>query len=233
MEHKNSLDAHAAATKQLIHQKQHLPPSVTPLPTKSSSFSNVQLDNNFQRSPNPYKVPSTTGSLPDHHNNPTTTVAPQADYNGRQTLYGSQHSTNSLPNQPQRPPNGGHTTRLDDSMAIPQTVDMTFNNNYLPPVNHDQALKHAKVQFTGLGDVFVFYNQLLNAMEQFGIYLLPLTNVKYQLSLCPSAHRGIPVDPYRRTTMASTLYQKLQSSDVVPMEYTSIRNIIKLFCRSD
>lgn len=228
MEYKNSLDAHAAVTKQLINQKQHLPQSVTPLPTKSSRFSNVHLEN-FQRSPNPYEVPSATGSLPDQQIHPTTTVAPQTDYHWRQTLYGSQHSMHSLPNQPPRPTTSVHHNRPDDSKVIPQTVDMAFNINHLTPVNHDQALKHPKVQFTGLGNVFIFYNQLLNAMEQFGIYLLPLTNVKHQLSLCPTAHRGIHVDLYRRTMMASTLYHMLQSSKVVPMECMSIRNIINWF----
>lgn len=46
----------------------------------------------------------------------------------------------------------------------------TYMEGQLPPVNHDQAVKRAKIQFTGLGDMFVFYNQLLNSMEQFSIF---------------------------------------------------------------
>jgi hypothetical protein len=33
--------------------------------------------------------------------------------------------------------------------------------------------------------------------------------------------------------MASTLYQKLQSADVIPMEYTSIRNIVNCFAEAN
>jgi hypothetical protein len=67
--------------------------------------------------------------------------------------------------------------------AIPTTVHVEYDK--LPVVNHDQAMKRAKIQFTGLGDMFVFYNQLLNGMEQFGIYLIPLQKVVYQKSLSP------------------------------------------------
>jgi hypothetical protein len=96
------------------------------------------------------------------------------------------------------------------------------------------VLKRAKIQFTGLGDIFVFYNQLMNALEQFGIYLIPLNKVvKYQVSLCPTHHKGIPIDKYRQQLMASTLYQKLQNSNVLPMEYTSIRNIINQYAESN
>jgi hypothetical protein len=33
--------------------------------------------------------------------------------------------------------------------------------------------------------------------------------------------------------MASTLYQKLQSTDIIPMEYTSIRNIVNRFAEAN
>lgn len=75
----------------------------------------------------------------------------------------------SLPNQPLQYPPKIHQNKPDNPIAIPCTVDTAFNVHCLPPVNHDQALKRVKVQFTGLGDVFIFYNQLLYAMEQFGI----------------------------------------------------------------
>lgn len=80
-----------------------------------------------------------------------------------------------------------------DNTSVPTTVHAPSQYG-LPPVNHDQALKRARIQFTGLGDIFVFYNQLMNALEQFGIYLVPLSTVKYQQSLCPEHHRGHEVD---------------------------------------
>jgi hypothetical protein len=99
----------------------------------------------------------------------------------------------------------------------------------LPPVNHDYAIKRTKIQFTGLGDIFVFYNQLMNGMDHFGVSLLPLSQVKYQCSLCPTHVHDVEISPRRKQIMGSTLYQKLQSIEVVPMEYTAIRNIINHF----
>jgi len=111
--------------------------------------------------------------------------------------------------------------------TIPTTVHVDYDK--LPVVNHDQAMKRAKIIFTGLEDMFVFYNQLLNGMEQFGIYLIPLQSVVYRKSLCPEKVNNIPITPWRKQAMASSLYQKLQSTDVIPMDYTAIRNIINRF----
>jgi hypothetical protein len=140
-------------------------------------------------------------------------------------------TTNSLPDVHTK--FASHTINTPQACEpVPQTIHTGFHHP-LPIVNHDQALKRAKIQFTELGDIFVFYNQLMNALEQFGIYLIPLNTVKYQVSLCPTHHNGIPIDTYRQQLMASTLYQKLQSSDVIPMEYTSIRNIINRCAESN
>jgi hypothetical protein len=58
--------------------------------------------------------------------------------------------------------------------TIPVSVDVNVTPTQgIPPLNHDPAMKWAKIQFTGLGDIFVFYNQLMNGMEQFGIFLVP------------------------------------------------------------
>jgi len=61
-------------------------------------------------------------------------------------------------------------------------------------------------------------------MDQFGINLIPLNNVSYQTDLCPKHYQG---------TLASTLYQKLQDTDVIPMEYTAIRNIINWYAEEN
>jgi len=103
----------------------------------------------------------------------------------------------------------------------------------LPPVNHNAAIKHAKIQYTGLGDLFVFHTQLLNGMEQFGIYLSPLDTVKYQQSVCPAKYNHQPITPRRYRTMASTLYQKLQNPEVIPLEHTAIRNIINRYAEKN
>jgi hypothetical protein len=110
-----------------------------------------------------------------------------------------------------------------------QNMPHPYLEGNLPPVNHDQAVKRAKIQFTGLGGMFIFYYQLLNSMEQFGIFLLLLNPVKYQVDLCPVKVNGTVITEQRRQLMASSLYQKLQNVDVIPMEYTSIRNIVNWF----
>jgi len=50
---------------------------------------------------------------------------------------------------------------------------------------------------------------------------------------CPATYGGIPIDAHRRQIMAGTLYQKLQSPDVIPVEYTAMRNIINRFAEKN
>jgi hypothetical protein len=107
--------------------------------------------------------------------------------------------------------------------------DPTHAHNGLPPLNHDAAIKRVKIQYTGIGDMFVFYNQLLNALEQFGVFLMSLNQVQYNTSICPTTYNGFAITAQRYDSMAKTLYQKLQNPDVIPMEHTSIRNIINRF----
>jgi len=49
---------------------------------------------------------------------------------------------------------------------VPTMVQVNMNGTYyIQPLNHDQTIKRAKIQFTGLGDIFVF---LQSADEQHG-----------------------------------------------------------------
>jgi hypothetical protein len=77
--------------------------------------------------------------------------------------------------------------------------------------------------------MFVFYNQLMNSMKQFGVCLVSLSKLKHNESVCPAQYSNIPITSRQYQSMASTLYQKLQSPDVVPFEHTAIRNIINRF----
>jgi hypothetical protein len=136
---------------------------------------------------------------------------------------GTHHQNhNSIPHTVHLPPQSG-TSKEYPSM----------DQYELPPVNHDAAIKCAKIQYTSLGDLFVFYNQLLNSMEQFGVYLSPLDTVRYQESVCPAAYNHQPITPRHYRTMASTLYQKLQNPEVVPLEHTAIRNIINRYAEQN
>jgi hypothetical protein len=58
-------------------------------------------------------------------------------------------------------------------------------------------------------------------MKQFGVYLSPLDTVKYKESVYPAYFNDLPITLHHYCTMASTLYQKLQSPDDVPLEHTA------------
>jgi len=77
----------------------------------------------------------------------------------------------------------------------------------------------------------VFYNQLLNGVEPYGVYLVPLAEAELNKSLCPTHYSGYPISPARRKAMAATLYQKLQDHNVIALEFTSARTIINRFAQ--
>lgn len=66
-------------------------------------------------------------------------------------------------------------------------------------------------------------------MEQFGVYLTPLNHVAYQMSLCPTYYNHITISDHHKQFMAKTLYQKLQDPEAIPLEHTSIWNIINRY----
>jgi len=148
------------------------------------------------------------------------------------THHGHGHST-AFP----EPPIGkiGTAPISNSGHNVPHTVHVNSAGEHhdLPPVNHDAAIKRAKIQYTGIGDFFVFYHQLLNGMAQFGIYLSHLDNVRYQESVCPAEYNGITITPHRYQLMASTLYQKLQNPEVIPHEHTAIRHIINRYAEQN
>jgi hypothetical protein len=57
----------------------------------------------------------------------------------------------------------------DSSASLPKynkVCNITpFGSAKKQPLNHDQAIKRAKIQLTGKGDIFVFYNQPMNGMD--------------------------------------------------------------------
>jgi hypothetical protein len=125
---KNKKDEHGAWLKNL-HQQSNVPQIPLVTPTKPPWF-NVTLDPNFKKPVNPY---DTTASLPDH-------CIRQSPTHAQRHHYTSTHDNYVTP--------------------IPTTVqanpNMTSYELGLPPINHDQAIKRVKIQFTGLGDMFVF-----------------------------------------------------------------------------
>lgn len=53
--------------------------------------------------------------------------------------------------------------------------------------------------------------------------------MKYQFDLCPLQVNSTEIIAHRRQLMTSSMYQKLQNVDVIPMDFTSISNIVNHF----
>jgi hypothetical protein len=68
--------------------------------------------------------------------------------------------------------------------------------------------------------MFVYYNQILNALEQFDVFLIPLRSTQYNESLSPAFYNNMIIMDQCYQTMATKLYQKVLNPDVIPMEYT-------------
>jgi len=181
-------------------------------------FSHINSDTNFKRSANPYDAQS----VPDSNYQRSPTLGSYASQYHRSPTYHINEDTMNQKHQ-SLPQSNPATVNIDVPTSHSPVIDQ------LPQVNHDHAIKRTRIQFTGLGDMFVFYNQLLNGLDQFGVYLIPLNQVAYQKSLCPTKMHGFPITPWRKQMMASTLYQKLQHTDVFALEYTAVRNIINCF----
>jgi hypothetical protein len=223
--------------------------------TSHPRWPHVRLDPSYKRSHNPFEAPtsrphtktgtpnnqSDNSSPYTHHLQPCTSSnlhAPiRATTNPMPTddtvpypnaALGDTHTqTYTIPNTVHMPTGHQHRHSMSPRPHMTQT---TFDQHTaLPVLNQDAAIKRAKIQYTGLGDMFVFYTQMLNALEQFGIFLVPLNQVKHNTSLCPLYHNNIAITEQRYQSMSKTLYQKLQNPDVIPMEHTSIRNIINRF----
>jgi hypothetical protein len=190
------------------------------------------------KSPGPSRFPamhqsSTESSTPTHWNhytNPTTNADnmhqssrySNAFFNGDNTTSHAASVTKDFKYHQHLPKYPAHTHQRQYNIpGIINTMDTG-----LPYINHDMAIKRAKVQYTGLADTSVFYNQLRNALEQYGIFLISLKDVKRNESLCPPEYNGIPISNQRKQSMGCTLYQKLLDTDVVPLEHRAIRNMI-------
>ena len=85
----------------------------------------------------------------------------------------------------------------------------------------------------GQSDILVFYNQLFNITNNYGVFLRKLETLKLNMSICPDEYQGIAISPQRKAQMANCLYLILQNPDTVPLEYTWTRNIINRFVKAN
>lgn len=103
----------------------------------------------------------------------------------------------------------------------------------LPYLQYDNIMKRAQVQYTGEEDVLVFYNQLRNGVEHYGLYLIEVVQFELGKSLCPIAYKGFTIDDERYRLMAGCLYQKLVSFETIPAEFTSARTVINTYAEAN
>lgn len=120
-----------------------------------------------------------------------------------------------------------------------------YNNNYhnqygtqyheplIPNLQYENIIKRTQVQFTGEQDILVFYNQLRNGVEIYGLYMIEVTEFALGKSLCPESYKGSPIDDSRYRLMAGCLYQKLASFDTIPAEFSQARSIINSYAEAN
>ena len=55
-----------------------------------------------------------------------------------------------------------------------QTGQQYHQESGIPYLQYDNIMKRTHVQFTGQHDILVFYNQLMNGVAPYGLYLIPV-----------------------------------------------------------
>ena len=96
---------------------------------------------------------------------------------------------------PSEPFATAHSEHRDyNSMKTPAYYSMA---NKLPPLQYENIMKRASVQFTGMGNTIVFYNQLLNSLQPYGLFLRKVVDIKVDQTLCPDAWDGITISNQR------------------------------------
>jgi hypothetical protein len=73
--------------------------------------------------------------------------------------------------------------------------------------------------------MFTFYVSLQN-IDKYGIYLDSLDDIRYDMSLCPTSMNGHTITDQYYADMATTLYEKLSHTEVIPTSYQCYRHII-------
>jgi hypothetical protein len=94
------------------------------------------------------------------------------------------------PSPSTQPHNTNYASHVQPQNGLPTTYGQLNQQQWigqgLPPINPDQYSKRVKAIYSGLDDIFSFYNQLHNASAQWGVFLKNLSTVHKNVSLCPS-----------------------------------------------
>jgi hypothetical protein len=121
-------------------------------------------------------------------------------------------------------------SKYADNNAAPDNQGPPYNGGtQLPPVLYDMDMKRTSVQYAGQSNILVFYNQFMNGVTPYGIFLKKIIDIKVDETLCPDFWEGIEISNNQYLQMASCLYAKLSSVNVIPLEFQYARNIINRF----
>ena len=63
--------------------------------------------------------------------------------------------------------------------------------------------------------------------------LTTVADIKLDETICPDSYEGIPITSSRYRLMTACLYQKLSSIHVIPLEFTSARNVVNQFAQDN
>jgi hypothetical protein len=101
--------------------------------------------------------------------------------------------------------------------------------NGLPWLQFDNFIKRTKITLTDTEDTIIFYNQLYNVANHYGVFLCQLQGLQINMLLCLDSYNGVAISAYRKQQMGNCLYQLLQNPDVIPLDFTWARNVINRF----
>ena len=86
--------------------------------------------------------------------------------------------------------------------------------------------KHFKAKLKNDTQILNFYQQLYKQGSPYGVYCLPLHDIRPNVDLCPPQHRN------QRNEIALTVYQKLQDEDCVSVGYYKAQRLIQQYASS-
>ena len=101
--------------------------------------------------------------------------------------------------------------------------DVFINGPDSPQIN--QFHKFFKVKIETTNAILPFYQQLQSQGKKYGIFLLPIQDVRPNIDLCP-----VYIQPAARHSMMMVIYQKLQDEDCISVDYTVGRNYLRQYC---
>jgi len=150
------------------------------------------------------QIGEVTTQLMDNINHTTSTVeppvattvpdVPQSGSNASRWNLDPQyreHLKNLQPSQPPmfNPAGTGQNPALPNQTpsvigGMPANMMYTSNDG-LPWLQFDKLIKRAKIQYSGQDDIIVFYNQLHNIANNYGVFIRKLQTMKTDMSVCP------------------------------------------------